>query len=278
MTKLVVFTDLHMLPEGQTIIGLDPYKRLETGIAHVNAYQADADGVIVTGDLTHYGDVISYERLKTLLDQLIPPLYLAIGNHDNRENFLSVFAEAETDENGFVQRALDFADCRALILDSLYAPPYEYPVSHAGLLCEKRLAWLEAELESAKADDKPVLIFMHHPPHKTGFSGMDVIKLINEDQFYELAHRYGNVRHIFAGHVHRTINGSHRGIPYSILKSPVHQQPMPFDMPDASLSVDEPAAYGIVVTTDHGLQVHNEDYEIAQRDATKATHKSSSSL
>jgi hypothetical protein len=64
----------------------------------------------------------------------------------------------------------------------------------------------------------------------------------------------------------RTIGGSHRGIPFSIFKSPVHQQPMPFDMPNASLSVDEPGAYGIVVVTEEGLQVHNEDYEIARRD------------
>jgi 3',5'-cyclic-AMP phosphodiesterase len=43
-------------------------------------------------------------------------------------------------------------------------------------------------------------------------------------------------------------------------------------MPDASLSVDEPAAYGIVVTTEHGLQVHNEDYEIAKRDPAPAKY------
>ena len=42
---------------------------------------------------------------------------------------------------------------------------------------------------------------------------------------------------------------------------------MPFDAPNASLSVDEPAAYGIVVVTPEGLQVHHEDYEIAKRDS-----------
>ena len=31
MTKLIVFTDLHMVPEGMTIIGLDPYQRLLAG-------------------------------------------------------------------------------------------------------------------------------------------------------------------------------------------------------------------------------------------------------
>lgn len=272
MTKLIVFTDLHMTPEGKTIIGLDPFKRLEAGIEHVNTYQADADGVIITGDLAHHGDIEAYKRLKVLLDRLKLPLFITVGNHDNREMFLSVFPETQTDEHGFVQRAIDFADCRALILDSLFGPPYEYPISHAGFLCQKRMRWLERELKAAKDAGKPVLIFMHHPPHKTGFSGMDVIKLINEADFYDLVEEHGNVRHIFAGHVHRTINGSHRGIPYSIFKSPVHQQPMPFEMPDASLSVDEPAAYGIVVTTEHGLQVHNEDYEIAKREYEPAVY------
>lgn len=270
MTKLIVFTDLHMTPEGQTIIGLDPYQRLAAGVDHVNAYHPDADGVIVTGDLAHHGDPVSYNRLKGLLDRLTPPLFLTVGNHDNRDAFLAAFPETKTDENGFVQQRLDFGDCRALILDSLFAPPYDYPITHAGFLCQKRMRWLDAELHAARDAGKPVLIFMHHPPHKTGFSGMDMIKLINEGDFYDLVESHGNVRHIFAGHVHRTINGSHRGIPYSIFKSPVHQQPMPFDMPDASLSVDEPAAYGIVVTTEHGLQVHNEDYEIARRDPALA--------
>lgn len=45
---------------------------------------------------------------------------------------------------------------------------------------------------------------------------------------------------------------------------------MPFDAPDASLSVDEPAAYGIAVMTDTGVLVHTEDYEIAVRDAVVA--------
>ncbi len=32
---------------------------------------------------------------------------------------------------------------------------------------EERLAWLDAKL--ALAPDRPTLIFMHHPPFRTGF-------------------------------------------------------------------------------------------------------------
>ncbi|RVI91985.1 phosphodiesterase [Sinorhizobium meliloti] len=268
MTKLIIFSDLHMVAEGETIIGLDPYRRLANGIAHVNRYHADADRVIFAGDLTHRADRASYERLKALLGELTPPAALMIGNHDRRDVFLDVFAEATTDANGFVQQVLDFADCRAILLDTLFAPPYDYPVSHAGHLCDRRLAWLDRQLE--EAGGRPALIFMHHPPHISGFAGIDMIRLVNEDDFYALVKRHGNVRHIFAGHVHRTISGSSRGIPFSIFKSPVHQQPMPFDTADASLSVDEPAAYGIALVTGDGVLVHTEDYEIARRDAVGA--------
>jgi len=268
MTKLIVFTDLHMVPEGTSIIGLDPFQRLSAGIAHVNRYHPDADRVIVMGDLAHQADRPSYERLKGLLDQLVVPLAITIGNHDRRDIVLDVFPDVAQDEDGFVQQTIDFPDCRVVILDTLFAPPYDYPRSHAGFLCTRRLAWLDRQLETAGG--LPVLLFMHHPPHATGFTGMDMMRLINEVDFYDVVKRHGNVLHIFAGHVHRTISGSSRGIPFSVFKSPVHQQPMPFDAPDASLSVDEPAAYGIAVMTDTGILVHTEDYEIAVREAAVA--------
>ena len=72
---------------------------------------------------------------------------------------------------------------------------------------------------------------------------------------------------MFAGHVHRTISGSYRGLPFSVFKSPVHQQPMSFDSDDHSLSVDEPAAYGIVFLREQGVLVHTEDYEISTLEA-----------
>lgn len=269
MSKIIIFTDLHMLPEGKRIIGLDPWQRLKAGIDHVNAWHADADRVVITGDLTHYGDAESYRRLKVLLDTLVPPLAITIGNHDRREVFLETFTDVPTDANGFVQQVVDLPDCRLVLLDTLFAPPYDYPESHKGRLCEQRLAWLDGVLSDTGG--RPALLFMHHPPHATGFSGMDEIRLTNDDAFYALVLKHGaTVRHIFAGHVHRTISGSNRGIAFSVFKSPVHQQPMPFNTDDTSLSVDEPAAYGIALVTADGVLVHTEDYEIASRHAVVA--------
>jgi 3',5'-cyclic AMP phosphodiesterase CpdA len=271
MSKLIVFTDLHILPEGGRIIGLDPSERLRKGIAHVNLHHPDTHHVLFTGDLTHRGDVASYQRLRDLLSELRCPYSLLLGNHDQRENFLSVFPEAPLDANGFVQQALDIAPhtgqgvhpdgARLLLLDTLFAPPYNFPDSYSGFLCEQRMDWLAQQL--ASAGKRPVHIFMHHPPHATGFVGMDAIALKNGEAFYELLLHHGNVRHIFAGHVHRTISGTSHGIAFSVFKSPCHQQPMPFAAEDTTLSVDEPGAYGIVLLRPDGVLVHTEDYEIA---------------
>lgn len=266
MTKLIVFTDLHMLPEGGRIIGLDPFERLRAGVHHVNRHHADAQRVICTGDLAHRGDIESYVRLRSLLDELACPYSLLVGNHDRRENFRAVFDQAPVDGEGFVQQLIDTEHGPLILLDTLFAPPYEFPDTYSGYLCEKRLDWLERQLVAAA--QRPVHIFMHHPPHATGFAGMDAIALRNGEVFYALLRRHGNVRHIFAGHVHRTISGSRHGIAFSVFKSPCHQQPMTFDALDSSLSVDEPAAYGIVFLGPQGVLVHTEDYEISRSDVS----------
>jgi 3',5'-cyclic AMP phosphodiesterase CpdA len=261
MTKLIVFTDLHMVPAGEAIIGIDPHERLVNGIRHVNQHHGDAAHVMITGDLTDRGDAASFSRLRMALRELAIPHTLLIGNHDRRDTFLEVFTNVPVDENGFVQRVVDLDTCRLVALDTLNAPPYGAAEAVSGFLCDQRLAWLDRQLSTA--DARPVLIFMHHPPHATGFAGMDTIRLQNDDAFYAVLQKHGIVRHVFAGHVHRTISGSCRRIPFSIFKSTVHQQPMTFDSLDTSLAADEPAAYGIVLTTDDGILVHTEDYEIS---------------
>lgn len=267
MSKILVFTDLHIVPEGQTIIGIDPSARLAAGLAHAARLHPDADLMVITGDLTHYGDAASYRRLKAHLDGFPVPVLMTIGNHDDRQVFRSVFNEAIDDGNGFVATVHDLDDARIVLLDT----KADEAGAHDGLLCPARIAWLDDKI--ASAGGKPVLIFMHHPPHATGFAGMDAIRLRNEEAFWSVVGAYPQVRHIFAGHVHRTISGSHRGVPFSIFKSPAHQQPMPFAETDTSNSVDEPGAYGIVLVTAHGLLVHSDDFGL---DAAPATYRPAS--
>lgn len=260
MSKIIIFTDTHMQPEVRDG-KLNPDAQLAKGIAHVNEFNSDAELVVFCGDLTDKGDVCSYEMLKERLQDLNIPYQLLLGNHDNRENFLSVFPEANLDENGYVQHAVQTPFAKLILLDTLNGPPYVYPESHIGYLCDKRLGWLKGQLD--EAGNKPCVIFMHHPPHNTGFAGMDAIKLANGYEFYKAIQEAGNVRQLICGHVHRTISGSHKNIPFAVFKSTVGQMPMTFDSFDTCLEVNEPSAYGILFVQEEGVLVQTEDFDFS---------------
>jgi 3',5'-cyclic AMP phosphodiesterase CpdA len=160
-----------------------------------------------------------------------------------------------------VQRVLDLGSHRAILLDTLDGPPF-IATHHSGRLCASRLAWLEQQLTDAHG--LPVILFLHHPPFKVGFQGMDAIRLSNDAALLALLARFPNVVHLVCGHIHRTISGNVNGLAFTIFKSPCHQMPLDFVSPDSSLSTAEPGAYGIVLL-DHGqITLHSEDFDLAQ--------------
>ena len=82
MSKLIVMTDPHLVPAPGQIIGLDPAARLSQGLLHAAERHADADRLIIMGDLTNTGDATSYETLREALSKLPWPVTLMMGNHD----------------------------------------------------------------------------------------------------------------------------------------------------------------------------------------------------
>ncbi|MBS9716896.1 phosphodiesterase [Pseudohalocynthiibacter aestuariivivens] len=259
--KLLIFTDIHISDLGKTIIDLDPLERFQTGLSHAIQTHPDTTRIIITGDLAHNGEIAEYQRLSNALKNLPVPVTLMIGNHDNRDNFLSVFPETKCTESGHVQEMLELGDTCLITLDTVDAPPYPKG-RHAGHLCGARLAWLETAL--TRANGRRVLIFTHHPPFRVGFPAMDEIRLRNDTALMALLQRFPNVRHLFAGHVHRTISGNIGGLGFTVFKSPCHQMPMDLTGRDGSLSTDEPGAYGIVLLSADNVVAHTEDFEQAR--------------
>ncbi|MBF09437.1 MAG: hypothetical protein CL810_09950 [Cobetia sp.] len=56
---------------------------------------------------------------------------------------------------------------------------------HGGLLCESRLAWLDACL--AAHHDRRILLALHHPPMALGIRYMDDIRLQNSQALHDVA-------------------------------------------------------------------------------------------
>lgn len=254
MAKLLVMTDPHLVAPGGTIIGLDPLQRFRDGLEHAAQMHPDAERLIVMGDLTNDGDPEAYEALLDALESVPWAVTLMMGNHDDRGVFRTAFPSHPTDSKGFIQSFFDIEDMRLITLDSLDEAS---DILHAGRLCEERLGWLRAALET----DRRCLVFVHHPPFDTGFKGMDGISLQDRDAFFQTL-ADGNVAYIFAGHVHRTISASVRGYPITIFKSTCHQMPMLLGQEGFGHSVDEPGAYGIVLVNEADVVVHFEDFSL----------------
>jgi 3',5'-cyclic-AMP phosphodiesterase len=256
-TKIIVLTDIHILPDGKKVIGIDPSERLQLAIDHVNRTQSDASLCIITGDLTHYGDPESYAILRRLLSGLKIPVKILIGNHDKRDNFLAAFPDTETDENGFVQFSATLGGYNLIGLDCLNAPRIEGTRVGAGNLDNGRLDFLSGALVGANG--LPSIIFMHHPPFDTAFPGMDEIKLMQPELFHQCLTGH-DVRQIVCGHIHRSISVSWRGIPVTVYKSLVDQMPFDLVTVDSSLAVPEPPAYGVILLNGDTVLCHTVDF------------------
>ena len=245
--KIVHITDFHLPAPGEDLWGLDAHDRLDRCLTDIARWHGDAAFCVMTGDLTDKGDPAAYAWLRDRLDDFPLKSVLTIGNHDSRDAFLAAFPAAGRDDNGFVQDVLETEIGTCLFLDTVKGPVSE------GQYCVQRRAWLAAQLE--RAQDRPVWIFMHHPPFDVGMPYMDRIKLEEPEKFADVLSTHGNVRHLFFGHIHRAVMVNWRGIPCTSLPGLNHQVPLVSESVGGSYSV-EPPMYGIVLIDGDSTIVH----------------------
>ncbi|MCB1417547.1 MAG: metallophosphoesterase [Notoacmeibacter sp.] len=215
--KIVHISDIHIHPE--PILGHDPVENFRACLAHVDRFQADADLVIITGDLTDDGRPESYAQLKAMLAQSRLAqqgrLRLMIGNHDRRDTFRAAFPDAAADPAGFVQWHEETPQGHFIYMDTVQQG------AHWGRYCEDRRAWLEERLDAARGAG--AFLFLHHNPAPVHVANADVIGIREGDGLKTLLARHrATVRHLFFGHCHFTLSGTVAGIPFSAPRSTNH--------------------------------------------------------
>lgn len=203
-------TDIH--------IGFEPGNQEELNAQRLRAVVARLvegpnrpDLVLLSGDLTEFGDAASYARLLELLAPLDMPLRVMTGNHDLRAALLAAFPGTET-HDGFVQYVEDLEGLRLIALDTLE------PGRHGGGFCGVRAAWLAARL--SEAPDTPTLIALHHPPIVSGLHWLDG----GADEAWIRRFRcaiagHSQIEAIVSGHLHRTIHARFAGVPLTVVPS-----------------------------------------------------------
>ena len=229
-------SDTHIKPEGRLA-----YERVDTAwhlgrcVAHLLALDPRPDIVLATGDLVDAGLVDEYRLLARLLAPLPMPVYLIPGNHDAREPLREVFAHHHyLPRAGFLHYAIDEHPLRLIGLDTLV------PGQGGGVMDDERVRWLNARL--AEAPRRPTLIFMHHPPFRTGIDRMDTQGVANADAMGKVIAQHPQVEAIVCGHLHRPIHTRWHGTVVTTAPSPAHQVALDLDKGDRLGWVMEPPA------------------------------------
>jgi Icc protein len=211
--RIIQLTDLHLMTDpASEIRGVRTRDTFERVLQDVEAGYADADRMIITGDLTHDEKRSTYEWLRARLKDWIDRLRVIPGNHDDRAIMRDVFEDRLTktrlaDRNVFVE---ELGDWRLIGLDS------HVPGELRGELGAEQRAWLKEELRSTS--NRPTCLFLHHPPVEVQSAWLDRIGLTDAGAFRETIEEFPQACTLFCGHIHqeRTI----RFGPSIVLSSP----------------------------------------------------------
>lgn len=239
--SVLQLSDTHILAQGERFSAeLDTTVYLQQAIGQISRLEHQPRAMIISGDLVDRGSYEAYAHFRQLIATIGVPVYLAMGNHDSRSHFLDVFPEYLQHEwirqTGFIQYAAQIDQIRLVVLDSSVSG------QSYGLLCEKRLAWLERTL--AQKPQVPTVLVLHHPPFLTGVAHMDACGLRGgaEDLRQIILHN-PQVQRIVCGHVHRFCTQTFAGTIGMVGPSCAHQIAFQLDRSHPNAFTLEPPGY-----------------------------------
>jgi Icc protein len=191
-TRWALLADTHIAADlDDHYRGFYPYPNLQEIAA---AIACDLpDGLVINGDLIRSkGRSPAYENFKTVLTPLAQrrPICLGLGNHDDREDFSRAFAAGGVEGRSVEDKRVIVVEAGPvwlIVLDSLLSPG-----TVRGRLGEPQRAWLETTLR--RCDDRPAILFLHHPPDS---------RLSDARPFRALIEPLHQVKAVVYGHAHR---------------------------------------------------------------------------
>ena len=198
--RFVLMADIHVCADRNARErDCNPDETIQQAVKDILELTPRPAGVIVAGDCVYlHGLKPDYEALKEFLEPLRGagiPLLLAMGNHDRRASFASVFSDAA------ILHGAELADRKTAVIETPHADWYlldSCKITHhtPGLLGEEQLSWLAERLD--KAPSKPALLVAHHYPRTSEKDN----GLADTEAFLKVIGPRRQVKCYFFGHSH----------------------------------------------------------------------------
>jgi len=199
-------SDTHILPSADDRShGVDTMQTLRSAVGRVIQSAVKPDAIVVSGDLANAGELDSYQRLRSVLDEMRDyfgvPVLPAMGNHDKRAAFREALL-GEPPSDAPYDNVAWVGGLRVVVLDST-VPGFPY-----GELEVAQLAWLKNVL--AEPASEGTLVVLHHPPIPDPVPVINLLLLRNADAL-AAAIENSDVLAVLTGHAHHPIAGMFAG-------------------------------------------------------------------
>jgi 3',5'-cyclic AMP phosphodiesterase CpdA len=188
-----ILSDTHIPADpADTYRGFRPFDNLKKILPDVLASQPE--GLVICGDLARLeGKAADYANLKAILQPALDkiPVVMALGNHDDRQNFIDTFPALPGSQKAKNKHISVFETpaVRFIVLDSLILPN-----TTPGLLGKGQRVWLDNYLGACTP--LPTIVFVHHT--LTDDDGA----LQDTPWFFDILRKHAKVKAVFYGHSH----------------------------------------------------------------------------
>ena len=193
--QFIHITDTHLLDHSsETFHNINTTQSLEKILNQCQARYADADFLLITGDVSQTGTKESYSQLKSLIQKFQMPVYCVPGNHDTPKLLQEVIPSCPDNSINIIQLGK-----YSLVLISSWVENKNH-----GVVSQLCLQELKDHLKNSK--DQFNIIAIHHPPVFIGSRWLDEIGLQNKTEFLQILDSYSQNSLLLCGHIHQNID------------------------------------------------------------------------
>lgn len=186
---------------------------LANGLSDMGRSDANLDAVVISGDLTTYGDGKSMEDFYKILGEYnrADKMVVASGNHDighvedithqqARDNMVRLYNEYTGEQTENIYYSIDVKGYTFIVISDQSDDSWDFPEFY-----DDQLTFLDTELTRATASGKPAFVVCHWPV--PGVNGQPTvwddgaIRPEYGDKIIAILEKYRNVFYI-SGHMH----------------------------------------------------------------------------